>query len=296
MCATSTGTSPRGCNAAACAPVHRRPRALAAWFLLDLSASVDFGSNRQHQARGRSRSSWPCWRGCSRATATASAPCCTGSSVDGVLPPRARPHACAAHCCSDGRAAPTGARAADRDHRTDLLRAARQSAASHRAPLDGLRGLGLHQRARLGARLGPAGAAPRGGGRAPVRRARAGAARPRPGDDRETPRPASRLLVDTSATPAFASASRIAAVKREADLRKALGASAGVDTLELGGTDLVDSILRFTELKKQRSRLANCERATRSLAGPASVLRHDDGPHVALLLPPEAARSRLGAA
>ena len=48
-----------------------------------------------------------------------------------------------------------------------------------------------------------------------------------------------------------------AAARRETTLRAAL-AKAGVDTLELGtDDDLVDSVMRFTDLKKQRSRLAN---------------------------------------
>ena len=48
-----------------------------------------------------------------------------------------------------------------------------------------------------------------------------------------------------------------AAERRETQLREAL-ARAGVDTLELGtDDDLVDAVLRFAELKKQRSRLAN---------------------------------------
>ena len=48
-----------------------------------------------------------------------------------------------------------------------------------------------------------------------------------------------------------------AAERRETALRESL-AAAGVDTLELAtDDDLVDSILRFADLKKQRSRLAN---------------------------------------
>jgi uncharacterized protein (DUF58 family) len=48
-----------------------------------------------------------------------------------------------------------------------------------------------------------------------------------------------------------------AAAKRETTLRESL-ARAGVDTLELGtDDDLVDAVLRFADLKKQRSRLAN---------------------------------------
>jgi uncharacterized protein (DUF58 family) len=48
-----------------------------------------------------------------------------------------------------------------------------------------------------------------------------------------------------------------AAERRETALREAL-ARAGVDTLELGtDDDLVDAVMRFADLKKQRSRLAN---------------------------------------
>jgi uncharacterized protein (DUF58 family) len=48
-----------------------------------------------------------------------------------------------------------------------------------------------------------------------------------------------------------------AAERRETQLRESL-AHAGVDTLELGTDDnLVDAVLRFADLKKQRSRLAN---------------------------------------
>ena len=65
-----------------------------------------------------------------------------------------------------------------------------------------------------------------------------------------------QILVDTH-NAGFRERFQVAAVKREAKLRESL-AKAGVDTLELGTEDdLVDSILRFTELKKQRSRLAN---------------------------------------
>jgi len=48
-----------------------------------------------------------------------------------------------------------------------------------------------------------------------------------------------------------------AAERRETTLRETLG-RAGVDTLELGtDDDLVEAVVRFAELKKQRSRLAN---------------------------------------
>ena len=52
-------------------------REMTAWFLLDLSGSVDFGSAERHQAGGVLGLRRACWRACSRATATASAPCST---------------------------------------------------------------------------------------------------------------------------------------------------------------------------------------------------------------------------
>ncbi|WP_418318865.1 DUF58 domain-containing protein [Piscinibacter sakaiensis] len=63
------------------------------------------------------------------------------------------------------------------------------------------------------------------------------------------------LVVDTSDR-GFRRRYAAAAERREAELREALG-RAGVDTLELAtNDDLLDSILRFAELRKQRSRLS----------------------------------------
>ena len=65
-----------------------------------------------------------------------------------------------------------------------------------------------------------------------------------------------QLLVDTH-TAGFRKRITAAAERRETALREGL-ARAGVDTLELAtDDDLVDAILRFADLKKQRSRLAN---------------------------------------
>ena len=65
-----------------------------------------------------------------------------------------------------------------------------------------------------------------------------------------------QLLVDTH-NAGFRKRFKAAAEKREAALREGL-ARAGVDTLELStDDDLVEAILRFADLKKQRSRLAN---------------------------------------
>jgi uncharacterized protein (DUF58 family) len=65
-----------------------------------------------------------------------------------------------------------------------------------------------------------------------------------------------QLVVDTHDA-GFRKRFKAAAERRETELRLAL-ARAGVDTLELAtDDDLVDSILRFADLKKQRSRRAN---------------------------------------
>jgi uncharacterized protein (DUF58 family) len=65
-----------------------------------------------------------------------------------------------------------------------------------------------------------------------------------------------QLVVDTHDA-GFRKRFKVVAERRETELRQSL-ARAGVDTLELAtDDDLVDSILRFAELKKQRSRLAN---------------------------------------
>jgi uncharacterized protein (DUF58 family) len=64
-----------------------------------------------------------------------------------------------------------------------------------------------------------------------------------------------QLMVDTSDTHFRQRFARIAA-QREAELRQALG-DAGVDTLELStDDDLAGAILRFAELRRQRSRLS----------------------------------------
>jgi uncharacterized protein (DUF58 family) len=75
-----------------------------------------------------------------------------------------------------------------------------------------------------------------------------------------------QIVVDTH-NKRFRERFAAAAEKRETQLREAL-ARAGVDTLELGtDDDLVDSVLRFADLKKQRSRLANWSAPTnRSIA------------------------------
>ncbi|NUZ07210.1 DUF58 domain-containing protein [Piscinibacter koreensis] len=65
-----------------------------------------------------------------------------------------------------------------------------------------------------------------------------------------------QIVVDTHDR-RFRARFQAAAERRENALREALGA-AGVDTLELAtDDDLLDAIMRFAEMRKQRSRLAN---------------------------------------
>ena len=72
-----------------------------------------------------------------------------------------------------------------------------------------------------------------------------------------------QLVVDTH-DPGFRRRFAAAAERRESGLRQAL-AQAGVDTLELAtDDDLASAILRFTDLRKQRSRLANWNGRPRS--------------------------------
>ena len=131
----------------------------------------------------------------------------------------------------------------------DLLRVGGQP---DQAPLHRVRGVRLHQRARLGKAAGPAGAAPRGGGRARARPAGAGAARPRPADRCATPKPASSCW-STRTTPGFRKRFARIAAQREAELREAL-VRAGVDALELStDADLVDAIVRFADMRKRRT-------------------------------------------
>ena len=72
-----------------------------------------------------------------------------------------------------------------------------------------------------------------------------------------------QLVVDTH-DPGFRRRFAAAAERRESGLRQAL-AQAGVDTLEVAtDDDLASAILRFTDLRKQRSRLANWNGRPRS--------------------------------
>ena len=100
-------------------------RELAAWFLLDLSPSVDFGSTPAPSARVSEASSSACWRACSRATATASARCCTATRGGHRDAGARRPHARAAPDADACAAARLHANAANgATQLADLLKAA----------------------------------------------------------------------------------------------------------------------------------------------------------------------------
>ena len=74
-----------------------------------------------------------------------------------------------------------------------------------------------------------------------------------------------QLLVDTH-HPGFRKRFAAIAAQREADLRAAL-ARAGVDTLELStDSELVDAVVRFADLRKQRTRLVAGGGAPRHLS------------------------------
>jgi len=79
-----------------------------------------------------------------------------------------------------------------------------------------------------------------------------------------------QLFVDTH-DPAFRERFVQAGERREAELREAF-AHAGVDTLELAtDDDLVDAVLRFSQMRKQRSKMSTGGALPLHLAPPSSV-------------------------
>lgn len=80
-----------------------------------------------------------------------------------------------------------------------------------------------------------------------------------------------QLFVDTH-NPGFRRRFAAIAAQRESDLRASF-ARAGVDTLELSTDDhLVDAVVRFSELRKQRARLSSGGSMVRHLRAPGSHL------------------------
>ena len=224
-------------------------RELSAWFLVDLSASVDFGSNRYTKRKVAREFVAILARLLTRHGNRVGA-MLYGSSVDAVLPPRSgRMHVLELLQRMAARPAEAAGGATDLG---DLLRAA-QGGIKRRSTVfvisDFISAPGWERA------LGQL-----------ARRHEVTAVRLFDALEMDLPdiglvtmrdaETGEQILVDTH-NAGFRKRFQAAAVKRETQLRESL-AQAGVDTLELGTEDdLVDSILRFTELKKQRSRLAN---------------------------------------
>ncbi len=151
-------------------------RDLTAWFLLDLSPSIDFGSQRRKRevseafvavmASAGAAPRQPRRRGALRQLARHRA---AGQE---------RAHACAAPDAAHARAAVVCRHRHDAAGRPDRARAA-----FDQAPLGGLHRLRLHQRVGLGSVDGAPGAKARRGGGAPVRPAGDDVARTRHGAD-----------------------------------------------------------------------------------------------------------------
>ena len=96
--------------------------------------------------------------------------------------------------------------------------------------------------------------------------------------DRRTPRPASSSS-STRTTAASASASPHAAERREADAARRASRDAGVDALELStDDDLVDAILRFADLRKRRSQLADAAAGCRDALAERDAHDASSGP------------------
>ncbi len=224
--------------------VFTEDREMASWFLLDLSPSVDFGSGNQRKSQVSAEFVTVLARMLTRHGNRVGA-MLYGSGVDTVLPARGgRPHVLHMLHAMQTRPESTGSEPTRLD---DLLRSAarmlrRRSTVFVVSDFISEPGwektLGqLAQRHEVVAvrLLDPLELELPDLGLIPIRDAETGA----------------QLLVDTHDAGFRKRFARIAA-QREADLRQAL-MRAGVDALELSTDgDLVDAIMRFTELRKRR--------------------------------------------
>lgn len=224
--------------------VFTEDREMASWFLLDLSPSVDFGSGNQRKSQVSSEFVAVLARVLTRHGNRVGA-MLYGTGVDAVLPARGgRAHVLRLLHSMQTRPEPTGTAPTRLD---DLLRSAarflrRRSTVFVVSDFISEPGwektLGqLAQRHEVVAvrLLDPLELELPDLGLIPIRDAETG----------------EQLLVDTHDAGFRKRFARIAA-QREADLRQALS-QAGVDTLELATDgDLVDAIMRFTELRKRR--------------------------------------------
>ena len=230
---------------------YNEEREVAAWFLLDLSPSVDFGSSRI------ARSSAVSTRVRRRARAHPHAP---RQPRRRALLRRPRGHgdparaAGGARCCISCTAWPTG-RSARKRGRDRPARAPAHRLHDGAAALADVRRLRFHQRARVGRAARASRAAARRRRRAPLRSARNGTARPRAArrQDAET---GEQLFVDTHDR-GFRRRFAAAAKARETELRaRVRDAPASTRSSSSTDDDLVDAILRFADLRKRRSQLA----------------------------------------
>ncbi|MGC1172593.1 DUF58 domain-containing protein [Polaromonas sp.] len=224
--------------------VFTEDREMASWFLLDLSPSVDFGSGSQRKSQVSSEFVAVLARVLTRHGNRVGA-MLYGTGVDTVLPARGgRAHVLRLLHTMQARPEPTGTAPTRLD---DLLRSAAQFLRRRSTVFvvsDFISEPGwektlgqLAQRHEVVAvrLLDPLELELPDLGLIPIRDAETG----------------EQLLVDTHDAGFRKRFARIAA-QREADLRQAL-AQAGVDTLELATDgDLVDAIMRFTELRKRR--------------------------------------------
>jgi uncharacterized protein (DUF58 family) len=228
--------------------VFTEDREMAAWFLLDLSPSVDFGSGdsakREVAASFVAVLAQLITRHGNRVGAML-----YGSGVDTVLPPRnGRGHVL--HLLKSMRDRPQGVSSGAITRLQDLLAAAGNivrrrstifvvsdfiSEPGWEKPLGQLAQRHEVVAVRL---LDPLELELPDLGLVPIMDAETG----------------EQLMVDTSDAGFRRRFARIAA-QREADLRQALG-QAGVDTLELSTDgDLISAVMRFTDLRRQRSRV-----------------------------------------
>ncbi len=228
---------------------YHEDRDLTAWFLLDLSPSLDFGSGEREQARRGERIRRRAGAAAEPAMATASARIFYGDRVDTVIPAKSgRRHVL--HILHAMARAP-GALALGRDRSQGPVAGGLGADAP---PLAGVRRFRFHQRARLAESARAHRAAPRSDRGAALRSAGDASCPISAGCRSRMRRPAS----SSTSTPTIAGFRRRfarLAEQREKALRSAFW-QAGVDALELStDDDLVDAILRFADLRKRRSQL-----------------------------------------
>jgi uncharacterized protein (DUF58 family) len=242
--------------------VFTEDREMASWFLLDLSPSVDFGSGSQRKSQVSAEFVAVLARVLTRHGNRVGA-MLYGAGVDTVLPPRGgRLHVLQLLHLLQSRPATTGTVTTRLD---ELLNSAAQMMRRRSTVFvvsDFISEPGWEKTlGRLAQRhevvavrlLDPLELELPDLGLIPIRDAETG----------------EQLLVDTHDAGFRRRFARIAA-QREADLRQAL-ARAGVDALELSTDgDLVDAILRFTELRKRRGRASGA-------AGRGGLARPHDG-------------------